>query len=75
MSRYILIGTPQDTSLTLVDLEEKTVQSIAPDSVDASIARVREAGATVFRGVDVAIAIDDRADAVGRYFFDGGAVR
>ena len=75
MSRFLLVGIPGDASLTLIDLEGGSIETIAPESVDESIAKVRQAGATVFRGVDIAIAIDDRADAVGRFFFDGGAAR
>ena len=75
MSRFLLVGIPGDASLSLIDLDEGSIETIAPESVDESIAKVREAGATVFRGIDVAIAIEDRADAVGRFFFDGGAAR
>lgn len=75
MSRFLLVGIPGDASLTLIDLDEGSIEAIAPGSVDESIAKVREAGGTVFRGIDVAIAIDDRADAVGRFFFDGGSAR
>jgi hypothetical protein len=75
LSRYLLVGTPGDASLVLIDLERGSVEKIDAGAVDASIVKVREAGATVFRGVDVAIAIEDRTDAVGRFFFDGGTVR
>ena len=75
MSRFLLVGIPGEASLTLIDLEQGSVETIAAESIDASIAKAREAGATVFRGIDVAIAIDERADAVGRFFFDGGAAR
>lgn len=75
MSRYLIVGIPGDTSLSLIDLDVGSVEKIPAASVDESIAKVRAAGATVFSGVDVAIAIDDRADAVGRFFFDGGAAR
>lgn len=75
MSRFILIGVAGDPSLTLIDLESKSIETIAPGSVDDAIAEVRAAGGTVFRGVDVAIAIEDRADPVGRFFFDGGSTR
>ena len=75
MSRFLLVGVSGDASLTLIDLDQGSVETIAPDSVDESIAKVRAAGAGVFRGVDVAITIDERADAVGRFFFDGGVAR
>ena len=73
MSRFILIGIPGDASLRLIDLKAGSIETIGAQSVDESIAKVREAGATVFRGIDLAIAIDDRPDAVGRFFFNGGA--
>lgn len=72
MTRYLLIGLTGDTSLKLVDLEKGTVETIAADAVDESVAHVREAGATIMRGVDVAIGIEDRTDAVGRFFFAQG---
>jgi hypothetical protein len=75
MSRYLLVGFPGDASLKLVDLEAGTVESIPSSGVDEAVAKVRESGATVLKDVDLAIAIDDRADAVGRFFFDGGSVR
>jgi hypothetical protein len=75
MSRYILVGTPGNASLSLIDLEAGSVETISPDAVDTSIAKAREAGATVFRGIDVAIAIEERTEAVGRFFFDGGTIR
>ena len=75
VSRFLLVGIPGDASLTLIDLEGGSIEVIAPESVDASIAKIRESGGTVFLGVDVAIAIDDRTDAVGRFFFDGGSAR
>lgn len=75
MSRFLLVGMPGDASLSLIDLEAGSIETIAPDSVDGSIAKIRESGGTVFLGVDVAIAIDDRTDAVGRFFFDGGVAR
>lgn len=73
--RYLLVGTPGNPSLTLVDLQQGSVETIGADAVDESVAKARAAGATLFRGVDVAIAIEDRADAVGRFFFDGGSLR
>lgn len=75
MSRFLIVGIPGETSLSLIDLDAGSVEKIPAASVDESISKVREAGATVFSGVDVAIAIDDRADAVGRFFFDGGPAR
>jgi hypothetical protein len=75
VSRFLLVGIPGDASLTLIDLKKGSIESISPKSVDESIAKVREAGGTVFRGINVAIAIDDRTDAVGRFFFDGGSAR
>jgi hypothetical protein len=75
VSRYLLVGIIGDASLSLIDLEGGSIETIAPESVDESIAKIRESGGTVFLGVDVAIAIDDRADAVGRFFFDGGSAR
>ena len=75
VSRFLLVGMPGDASLSLIDLEGGSIEMIAPDSVDGSIAKIRESGATVFLGVDVAIAIDDRPDTVGRFFFDGGVAR
>lgn len=75
MTRFVLIGIPGDPSLSLIDLDQGSVEKIAPGSIDESIAKIRAAGGAVLRGVDVALAIDDRADAVGRFFFDGGAAR
>lgn len=75
MARYVLIGITGSKSLSLIDLEGGSLETIPPESVDESISKVREAGDTVVRGVDVAVAIDERQDAVGRFFFDGGAVR
>ena len=75
MSRFILIGIEGDASLTLIDLESKSIETIAPGSVDDAIVELRAAGGTVFRGIDVAIAIEDRANPVGRFFFDGGSAR
>lgn len=75
MTRYLLVGTPGDPSLKLIDLQQGSVETIAADAVDQSIASARQSGATVLRGVDVAIAIEDRTEAVGRFFFDGGSVR
>lgn len=73
MARYLLVGLQGETTLTLVDLERGISEVVEADAIDASIAKAREAGATVFRGVDVAISIDDRKAAVGRFFFDGGS--
>lgn len=75
VSRFLLVGIPGDASLTLIDLKKGSIEAIAPESVDDSIAKVRQASGTVFRGIDVAIAIEERADAVGRFFFDGGSAR
>lgn len=70
MSRIVVIGLPGDPSLKLVNLDDGTVEPIDSGAVDASIAKAREAGATVFRGVDVAILVEDRQEAVGRFFFE-----
>lgn len=75
VSRFLLVGIPGEASLTLIDLKDGLVETIAAALVDESIAKLRESGATVFRGIDVAIAIDERTDAVGRFFFDGGSAR
>lgn len=75
MSRYLLVGTPGNPGLTLIDLQDRTIETVGVEAIDESIARARAAGATVFRGVDVAIAIEERHEAVGRFFFDGGTVR
>ena len=75
MTKFILIGLPGDPSLRLIDLEHGSVQTIEPQMVDQSIAKVRQTGATLVKGVDLAIAVDDRTDAVGRFFFNDEAAR
>jgi hypothetical protein len=75
LSRYLIVGMPETPELILIDLEQGSVEKIAEDAFDASIAKARESGATVFRGVDVAIAVEDRTKTVGRFFFVGGSVR
>lgn len=75
MSRYLLVGVSGQPGLKLVDLESGSVEAVAPDQVDATVAKVREYGGTIFRGIDVAIAVEDRQDAVGRFFFQAGSAR
>ena len=75
MSKFVIVGIQGEEGLHLIDLDTGSVEKIASDSVDQSVAKARDAGATLFRGIDVAISVPNREDAVGRFFFDGGSVR
>lgn len=75
MAKFVLIGLVGEAGLSLIDLESGAIEKVSADSVDEAVAKVRQSGAAVIKGVDLAVAVDNRQDAVGRFFFDGGAVR
>lgn len=75
MAKFVLLGLAGEAGLSLIDLESGAVEKVSADSVDEAVAKVRKSGAAITKGVDLAIAVEDRQDAVGRFFFDGGAVR
>ena len=75
MAKFVLIGLAGEAGLSLIDLESGAIEQVSADSVDEAVAKVRQSGAAVIKGVDLAVAVDNRQDAAGRFFFDGGAVR
>ena len=75
MAKFVLVGITGEAGLSLIDLDSGAIEKVPAGSVDEAVAKVRASGASVIKGVDLAIAIDNRQDAVGRFFFDGGAVR
>ncbi len=75
MAKFVLIGLSGEAGLSLIDLDSGAIEKVSAESVDEAVAKVRQSGAAVIKGVDLAVAVDNRQDAIGRFFFDGGAVR
>lgn len=75
MANFVVIGVPGDPQLYLADLGAGTVSPLnAPAGSDLGIAdQLRSAGATVVRGVNLAVAVGTANNAGSGKFDDAAA--
>lgn len=83
MANFVVIGITGDTQLYLADLSAGTISPLAPQpgSPLSTIDQLRNAGATVTRGVNLAVTVGSASDAASGRFdetpastrFDEGA--
>ncbi|NTF82778.1 hypothetical protein [Rhizobium rhizogenes] len=75
MAAFVVIGIPGDSQLYLADLTGGTVSPIkAPAGSNLGIAdQLRNAGATIVKGVNLAITVGSATDAASGQFDEGAA--
>ncbi|NTG42709.1 hypothetical protein [Rhizobium rhizogenes] len=77
MANFVVIGIPGDPQLYLADLSAGTITPLAPPAGSdlATIDKLRNAGATIIRGVNLAITVGSADDAASGRFDDAASGR